>query len=129
VAAGDRIGGGLGRVVVGDEEAAVPLSIAARAVYQGITQLALAGEADLATVEPLREAITYAVHREHVAGVLIDLHALRYLDFTTIGVLVEGRRLADEKGVGYRIVNPEGVVRHVLQVAGVLDYLSGDPVG
>jgi anti-sigma B factor antagonist len=94
-------------------------------VYQGITQLALAGEADLATAEPLREAIIRALHGEHVAAVLIDLHALSYLDSTTIGVLMEGRRLADEKRIGYRIINPGGVVRHVLRTAGVLDYLSG----
>lgn len=100
----DRIGVGVDGWFCGGEEVAVPLTIAAHTVYQGITHLTLAGEADLATVEPLREAITravQAVHGEHVAGVLIDLHAVRFLDSTTIGVLVEGRRLADEKGIGY----------------------------
>lgn len=105
----------------------MPLSIATRAVYQGITQLALSGEADLATAQPLREAISYALHAEHVVGVLIDLRALRFLDSITLSVLVDGRRQADEKGIGYRVVNHEGFVRNVLRVAGVLDYLGGDP--
>jgi hypothetical protein len=42
---------------------------------------------------------------------------------------VQGRRLADVQGIGYQVVNPEGVVRYVLEVAGVLDYLGGDPPG
>jgi anti-anti-sigma factor len=61
--------------------------------------------------------------------VLIDLHGLRFLDATTIGVLVEGQRRADAAGVGYQVVNPEGVVRYMLKVAGVLDYLRGSPSG
>jgi anti-anti-sigma factor len=111
----------------GGEEAAVPLTIATHTVYQGTTRLILTGEADLATMQPLREAITRAVHGEHVAEVLIDLHPLRFLDATTIGVLVEGRRLADGKGIGYQVVNAQGMVRYVLEVAGVLDHLRGGP--
>ena len=123
----DRIGVGVDGGFCAGEEVAVPLTIAAHTVYQGITHLTLSGDADLATVEPLREAITRAVHGEHVAGVLIDLHAVRFLDSTTIRVLVEGRRLADEQGIGYQVVNAEGNVRYVLEVAGVLEHLRGSP--
>jgi anti-anti-sigma factor len=122
----DRIGAGVDCRSCGGKEAAVPLSVVTHTVYQGTTQLTLTGEADLATVEPLRAAITRAVQTEQVAGVLIDLHAVSFLDATTIGVLVEGRRLADEAGIGYRVVNPGGIVRYVLEVAGVLQYLGGD---
>src|SRR5258706_4556496 len=105
------------------------LSILAETVYPGVVQLTLTGEADLTTAEPLRQAINAAVQSEHVAGVLIDLHRVSFLDSTTIGVLVNGRRLADESGVGYQVVNPQGTVRYVLETAGVVDYLSGNPSG
>jgi len=52
-----------------------------------------------------------------VRGVLIDLHAVRFLESTSVGVLVGGRRLAEDRGIGYRVVNPEGVVRYVLETA------------
>ena len=107
----------------------MPLSIVADTVYPGVVQLTLTGEADLTTAELLRQAITGAVQGERVAGVLIDLHGVSFLDSTTIGVLVHGRRLAEEAAIGYQVVNPQAAVRYVLETVGVVDYLSGDPSG
>jgi anti-sigma B factor antagonist len=91
----------------------------------GGQRIALAGEIDLGSVDSLREAISNLVKSGTGGTVLVDLDRVSFLDSTGIAALVEGHRLADENNVTYRVVNPRGVVRRVLEMTDVLEYLSG----
>jgi anti-anti-sigma factor len=88
----------------------------------------LTGEADLATLTQLDEAIHTALrHNQQSVPVAIDLAGLEFLDCGTIGVLVTGRTYAETLGIEYLVRNPHGLVALVLRVTGTLDYLTGSP--
>jgi anti-sigma B factor antagonist len=59
-------------------------------------------------------------------AVNVDLSDLAYLDSSGIGGLVKGRRKADKTGVAYRVTGATGMVRQVLSLTGVLEYLCGE---
>jgi len=103
------------------------LTISSPATHDGAQRLVLSGDIDLATVSALREALTRAVKADTVTAVDVDLTQVDFLDSTGIVALVEGRRLADGAGKGYRVAGAHGMVRHVLEITGVLDYLGGGP--
>ena len=48
-----------------------------------------------------------------------------FLDSSGISVLVKGRRLADGRGVPYRVTGASGTIRQVLDITGVWGHLSG----
>jgi len=96
----------------------------------GATVLVVAGEVDMSTVQPLRTAIVQVLDRG-APELVVDLHAVTFLDSTGISVLVLGRRTATGTGARYRVVNARDMVARVLEVTGVRDFLSeadGAPV-
>lgn len=90
----------------------------------GVTTLEVAGEVAMESVDPLREAITAALDADQLRMLVVDLDSVSFLDSTGITVLVEGRRLADQRGAAYQVINPHGIVDRVLQATQVLDYLN-----
>ena len=56
--------------------------------------------------------------------VVVDLAEVRFCDSSGIRVLVHGRRLADERGLSYRVIGATGIVLDVLEVTGVWALLS-----
>jgi anti-sigma B factor antagonist len=105
------------------EETSVAVSISAGAPTDGVVTIAVGGEVDAVAAEPMRETIKTSVNTDGVRELVLDLAKATFLDSTGIGVLVEGRRMADERATRYRVVHPRGVVRSVLEITGVLDYL------
>lgn len=84
------------------------------------------GDVDLATSPELADAITGAVNDQPAgASVLVDLSQVQFCDSSGIRALVHGRRLADEKGVAYRVVGATGLVLDTLEMTGVWSQLSG----
>jgi anti-sigma B factor antagonist len=94
-------------------------------VREGRTILTVSGELDFAVVEELREAIDRLI-RTGQGNIEVDLSRVLYLDSSSIGALVGGRRLADDLGEDYQVGGAYERVRYVLNVTGVLDYLSRD---
>jgi anti-sigma B factor antagonist len=90
--------------------------------------VAVVGEIDLATRDKLESAIVTAIG---VAGsdhkVIVDLAQTTFLDSTGIAVLVRGREAAAEANTHYSINGAYGMVRHVLELTGVLAVLTQDP--
>jgi anti-sigma B factor antagonist len=101
----------------------VAVSISAGALADGVVTIAVGGEVDAVAADPMREAIKSTVKTNGVRELVLDLAHATFLDSTGIGVLVEGRRLADERSTRYRVVHPRGVVKSVLEITGVFDYL------
>jgi anti-sigma B factor antagonist len=87
--------------------------------------VAVTGDVDLASVPPLDAAIEAAVQARDVEAVVVDLGGVTFLDSSGIGVLLRGRRLADEHTLRYRVVGAEGLVLTVLEMTGVWVHLSG----
>jgi anti-sigma B factor antagonist len=89
----------------------------------GVVTIAVAGEVDLATSDQLDGAIIQAI-ADADKNVMIELSGLNFCDSTGIRALVHGRRLADSRGVGYRVVGAVGIVRDALEAAGVWQILN-----
>jgi anti-anti-sigma factor len=85
--------------------------------------VALAGEADLATIKELRDALFDAV-AERPSRVVVDLRGLIFIDSMSISALIAARRAALEDGTRFVVTHPGGQVLKVLGIAGVLDALT-----
>jgi anti-sigma B factor antagonist len=92
-----------------------------------IVTVALAGEVDLSAGPAVDTAITDAVAADGVARVCVDLSEVQFLDSSGIGLLLKGRRRADERGVAYRVTGAHGIARQVLELTGVWEHLCGEP--
>jgi anti-anti-sigma factor len=92
----------------------------------GVATVVVAGEVDVASGPAVDEAIRAAIATDGVETVLVDLSAVRFLDSSGIALLLRGRRLADERGVVYRVAGAHGIVLRVLELSGVREHLCGD---
>lgn len=95
-------------------------------VADGDVVLALDGELDLATVERFGAAVKLALSDENPRHLIIDLAALTFCDSTGIGGFVEAHDAARGVGVPLRLRNPDGLVRHTLEVTGMYERLVSD---
>jgi anti-anti-sigma factor len=79
------------------------------------------GEVDLLSVELLRTALDTWLHLG-VRTVVADLRAVSFVDCAGVGALVEGRRLAQRRGVALEIVPGRAFTRlaALLDLSGVL---------
>lgn len=93
----------------------------------GVETLAPAGEVDMGAVGALGAAIEDTLSSPGRVGVVVDLARVTFLDCAGIGALVAGRNTAVGRGCGYKVVNPHGQVRRVLELTGVLAVLIGPP--
>ncbi|GAB3831439.1 STAS domain-containing protein [Dactylosporangium cerinum] len=90
----------------------------------GMITVTVAGAVDLSTVAELDQAVLAAIDAGP-PSVVVDLAAVTFIDSAGINTLLKSRRLADERGQHFRITNPTGIVRDVLDLTGVLIHLSG----
>ncbi len=94
---------------------------------QGMVVISLTGEHDLTTAPLLRERMESALGER--CSLVVDLSAAGFIDSSIIGVVLEARRLADEKGVGFAAAldGGEPAVRRVLEVTGLDTNLPVHP--
>jgi anti-sigma B factor antagonist len=85
--------------------------------------VAVAGEVDLAYNDALLRAVLDAIAAPGANEVVVDLAEVTFLDSTGIGVLIAGRNAAHERTVSYRVTHASGMVRDVLDIAGVAHAL------
>ncbi len=104
------------------------LTIRVQASADGKTWLTVAGEIDLDTVASLHDAVAAALRDRRPSALIIDMRGVSFIDSTGISGLIRGRRLADAYRASYHLVNVTGTARWVLEVAGVLHHLGGEPV-
>jgi anti-anti-sigma factor len=82
------------------------------------------GEADLTTVEHLRGVLTASLCDPAVSSLLVDMSCVTFLDCAAIGALVEARQTAQRHRKRYGVIHSRGLPRRVLELSGVLSYLS-----
>jgi anti-sigma B factor antagonist len=85
--------------------------------------LAVEGEVDLESSGVLAQAIDEGVHRKP-AELVIDLTAVSFLDAAGAGVLIDGRQLASEQRIHYRIAGVPRIARRVLEAIGMYGRLT-----
>jgi anti-sigma B factor antagonist len=100
------------------------ISIHMKTDHDGVSWLAVAGEVDLVTSRLVSVAIRIAITASNATELVVDLGQVTFLDAAGIGALVAGRHLAAERGMAYRVTNPHGIVREVLDIAGFLSGLA-----
>ncbi|MBV1853857.1 STAS domain-containing protein [Catellatospora tritici] len=103
-----------------------PLRHELRVAGDTVTAL-LAGEIDFASAPELQDWLSAEITARPGCRVLVDLGEVGFIDSSAIHVFVRVRKLADTVGSRMRLVNTDGMVQRVLQVAGVYAHLCGDP--
>jgi anti-sigma B factor antagonist len=91
----------------------------------GEATVSVSGDIDLSSGPSVETAIAMAVSRSDTSATVVDLSGVDFLDSSGISILLKGRRLADQRGVAYRVVGARGMVRTVLDMTGVWAHLSG----
>ena len=80
--------------------------------------VALTGELDMADADQVGEMLVTAVDSgTRVVRVLLD--DLKFADSSAIKAILIGAQAAQERGVGFELVNPRGVVQRLLEVTGL----------
>lgn len=92
--------------------------------YHGLVYFTPCGQIDLPDVAEIGARIRHHLQSGTVGTVVVDLASVTLLDSRAVGMLVAGRQMADQAAAQYWVINAQGRVRDVLDVAGVLRYLD-----
>lgn len=87
--------------------------------HDGTMVVSVAGEVDMATAPELREWLA-----QTGGHVIVDLRAVSFLDSSGIGALVEASSRLVEAGGDLRLRKPQPIVRQVLEVTGLADWID-----
>jgi anti-sigma B factor antagonist len=109
--------GRLARVEHLSEELGVEVRIRA----DGAVVVHLSGEVDASVAQRLEDVT-------HLGGsgldLVVDLQAVSFLDSSGLRALVKAKRACDDRSRTFVVIAPSGIVRRVLQIAGLDDYLT-----
>ena len=81
------------------------------------------GEHDIYTAPALRDRLDQAMGTDGAQGLIVDLSGATFLDSSILGALLEARRQALEKTVGYVVClgeEPEPGVQRILEITGLV---------
>jgi anti-sigma B factor antagonist len=87
-----------------------------------VLMVVVRGEHDIYTAPALRDRLDEALGGDP-AGVVVDLSAATFLDSSILGALLEARRQALERGLGYVVSigpEPEPGVARILEITGLV---------
>lgn len=87
----------------------------------GVVTVIIRGEHDIYTAPALRDRLDEAIGAGP-KGVIVDLGAATFLDSSILGALLEARRQALERGLGYVVClgeQPEPGVARILEITGL----------
>jgi anti-sigma B factor antagonist len=90
-----------------------------------VARVVVTGDVDMSSGRQLAAEIDNAISGFPSATV-VDLSAVGFLDSSGIAVLINGRRQAEEAGIGFRVVGASGIVLQVLTMTGVWEFLGGE---
>ena len=85
----------------------------------GLAVLTISGEHDLSTAPNLRRRLDGLL--DEGAVTVIDLSPATFIDSSILGVILDGRRRAEDRNVGFAVVHSDGAeaVGRVLEVTGL----------
>ena len=81
--------------------------------------LTISGEHDLSTAPDLRRRLGSLL--DEGTGTIVDLSPATFIDSSILGAILDGRRRADDAGIGFAVVHSNGgdAVDRVLEVTGL----------
>jgi anti-sigma B factor antagonist len=85
-------------------------------------KLVLKGELDIASVREFHRQFVDACD-EGAQEIAIDLSGLGFMDSSGLYALLTARRICQQQGVGFVLTPPQGMVRRLFEVTGMLDEL------
>ena len=92
------------------------------------TIVSLAGEIDISSAGALREVLVLPEVLQ-APWVRLDLTKVEFLDSPGIGMIVSACKRVRALGGAFSVTCGEGKVRHILEVAGLLEYLHVEDQG
>jgi anti-anti-sigma factor len=95
-------------------------------VADGVATLALYGEADLASRADFDRLIDQLVGTD-ADRLVVDLQRLTFLESACLRSLLHAHEGAAGSGRSFAVRNATGIVRRVLEIAGVAEVLLEDP--
>jgi anti-anti-sigma factor len=95
------------------------------AISDGSIHLAVAGEIDLATVADFEDALDKAIAVDGTPRVVVDFSEVSFCDSTGLAVLDRAYEQAAQRGITLQLVKPQRGVRRLLEIAGMLEGLTG----
>jgi anti-sigma B factor antagonist len=93
----------------------------------GTLTVVIVGDIDLDSGARVEAEISAAATTPGVQTIIVDLSRVAFLDSAGIATLVHGRRRADKLQLGFQLVGATGMVRRVLDLTGVWDFLTDGP--
>jgi anti-anti-sigma factor len=88
--------------------------------------LTLDGEFDITDRAELEQATVAAVEAADGGRVVVDLGGVTFMDSEAVAAIVLGYQAAVAAGCEYRLANAQGLVRRVLDIAGLLELIGVD---
>lgn len=114
-------------VATTDDKVGVPVELSfSTSRVAGIGVVAVTGELDLYTAPLLREELLLAL-AEPIAGLVVDLDRLAFMDSTGLGLLIGAHRRAEDRGASLRIVCTQPDLVRILHISGLDQVLVVHP--
>ena len=90
----------------------------------GTATITVLGEFDFSNSDELAQSLRDALVDWSPSRVLVDLRHASFNDSTGLGALIEGYRVASERGIEFLVANPSSTFRRVLTVTGLADFFG-----
>ena len=84
----------------------------------------LSGDVDLAAVDAVQDTLMQALSLTNAEQFEVDLAAVPFLDSSGIRVLIQARKYATERGIGFSVSHATDPVVRVVATLGLQDYLG-----
>lgn len=92
----------------------------------GVVVLTLTGPLDGAELLPRTRMARDLLRAPGVHLLVVDIGAIDFVDSSGLGLLVELRQLADDRGAGFVLRSVPRRVSRLLQLTGLLDHLPAE---
>ena len=92
----------------------------------GVVSIALSGELDGADVHPTTREARELLRPAGVHSLVVDLGAVTFVDSSGLGLLVNLRQLAEDRGATFSLRNVPQRVTRLLELTGLLGYLAAE---
>lgn len=102
----------------------VPLGLVTHATDDGEVRLAVAGEIDIATVDPLADAMIGIIRDRRPVRLVVDFTEVTFLDSSGVAALVAAWRSAAASQIDFTVVNCGPNVLRVLEITGMVQALA-----
>ena len=88
--------------------------------------LTLAGEFDLSARDELTEAVLTMVADRTAGEVCLEISGVTFIDSEALAAIILGMNAARESGKPFQVDGARGVVRRVLDIAGLTDLIDSN---